>query len=104
MVLLGWERQEGLYLELRKSTPTEDVPSLFPLAFPQRHPLHNRAFLQIGLSPLHWAARRSNQSILKEMISEYSLGRAGAEAEASILWPPDAKSRLTGKDPDPGKD
>ena len=27
-----------------------------------------------------------------------------AEAEAPILWPPDTKSRLTGKDPDAGKD
>ena len=27
-----------------------------------------------------------------------------AEAEALILWPPDAKSRLLGKDPDAGKD
>ena len=26
------------------------------------------------------------------------------DAEAPILWPPDAKSRLTGKDPDAGKD
>ena len=26
------------------------------------------------------------------------------DAEDPILWPPDAKSRLTGKDPDPGKD
>ena len=24
--------------------------------------------------------------------------------EAPILWPPDVKSRLTGKDPDAGKD
>ena len=31
-------------------------------------------------------------------------GRADAEAEAPVLWPPDAKSRLTGKDPDAGKD
>ena len=30
--------------------------------------------------------------------------RTDAEAEASILWPPDAKSQLTGKDPDAGKD
>ena len=29
---------------------------------------------------------------------------AEAEAEAPVLWPPDAKSRLTGKDPDAGKD
>ena len=27
-----------------------------------------------------------------------------AEAETPILWPPDKKSRLIGKDPDPGKD
>ena len=26
------------------------------------------------------------------------------EAEAPIIWPPDAKSRLIGKDPDAGKD
>ena len=27
-----------------------------------------------------------------------------AEAETPILWPPDAKNRLIGKDPDAGKD
>ena len=32
------------------------------------------------------------------------IGRTDAEAEALILWPPDAKSRLIGKDPDAGKD
>ena len=32
------------------------------------------------------------------------IGRTGAEAEAPILWTPDAKSRLTGKDPDAGQD
>ena len=26
-----------------------------------------------------------------------------AEAESPVLWPPDAKNRLTGKDPDPGR-
>ena len=26
------------------------------------------------------------------------------DAEAPLLWPPDVKSRLTGKDPDVGKD
>ena len=26
------------------------------------------------------------------------------DTEAPILWPPDAKSQLTGKDPDAGKD
>ena len=32
------------------------------------------------------------------------IGRTDAEAEAPILWPPDVKSQLTGKDPDAGKD
>ena len=31
-------------------------------------------------------------------------GRTDAEAEIPILWPPDAKSCLIGKDPDAGKD
>ena len=31
------------------------------------------------------------------------IGRTNAEAETPILWPPDAKSQLTGKDPDLGK-
>ena len=30
--------------------------------------------------------------------------KTDAEAETPILWPPDAKSRFTGKDPDAGKD
>ena len=32
------------------------------------------------------------------------IGRTDAEAETSILWPPDAKKWLTGKDLDAGKD
>ena len=32
------------------------------------------------------------------------IGKDDAEAEAPTLWPPDAKSQLTGKDPDAGKD
>ena len=32
------------------------------------------------------------------------IGRTDAEAEAPILWPPDVKSGLTGKDTDGGKD
>ena len=32
------------------------------------------------------------------------IGRSDAEAEAPILWPPDAKNWLICKDPDAGKD
>ena len=40
-----------------------------------------------------WTARRSNQSILKEINSEYSFGWTDVEAEAPIFWPPDSKSQ-----------
>ena len=39
-----------------------------------------------------WTARRSNQSILKEISPGISLGRNDAEAETPVLWPPHAKS------------
>ena len=32
------------------------------------------------------------------------IGRTDAEAETPILWPPDAKNWLIGKEPDAGKD
>ena len=39
----------------------------------------------------------------KENQSWIFIGRADAEAETPLLWPPDAKSWLSGKDPDAGK-
>ena len=39
-----------------------------------------------------WTARRGNQSILKEISPEYSIGRTDAEAEAVIFWLRDAKN------------
>ena len=32
------------------------------------------------------------------------IGRIGVETEVPILWPPNVKNRLIGKDPDGGKD
>ena len=51
-----------------------------------------------------WTARRSNQSILKEMSPGCSLEGLMLEAETPILWPPHAKSWLIGKDPDARRD
>ena len=39
-----------------------------------------------------WTARRSSQSILKEISPEIFTGRIDAEAETPILWPPDVKN------------
>ena len=53
-------------------------------------------------SPLDWKEvkavnRKRNQPWIY-------IGRTDTEAEAPILWPPDEKSLLFGKDPDSGKD
>ena len=32
------------------------------------------------------------------------IGSTEAETEVSVLWPPDAKTQFSGKDPDNGKD
>ena len=56
-----------------------------------------------GLFRVPWTTGRSNQSVLKE-INKILNGRTDAENKAPILWPPDAKSRLNGIDPDAGKD
>ena len=46
------------------------------------------------IQPVH---PKGNQSLI-------FIGRTDDEAEIPILWPPYAKSQLTGKDPDAGKD
>ena len=54
-----------------------------------KSPLNNRE-----VNPVH--PKGSQSSIF--------IGRTDAEAETPILWPPDVKNWLTGKDPDVGKD
>ena len=39
-----------------------------------------------------WTARRSNQSILKELSPDYSLEGLMLKLKLSILWPPDVKN------------
>ena len=51
-----------------------------------------------------WTARRSNQSILKEISPGCSLEVLMVKLKLPILWPPDAKNWLIWKDPDAGKD
>ena len=46
-----------------------------------------------------WTARRSNQSILKEISPEYSSEGLMLKLKLPILWPPDVKNWLTGKRP-----
>ncbi|MGY6464386.1 hypothetical protein ACXIUA_10945, partial [Corynebacterium sp. UMB8791] len=54
--------------------------------------LYSKAYEDLCYSPVN---PKGNQSQILP-------GRT--DAEAPILWPPDAKNRLIGKDPDVGKD
>ena len=51
-----------------------------------------------------WTARRSNQSILKEISPGCSLEGLMLKLKLLTLWPPDAKNWLIGKDPDARRD
>ena len=54
-----------------------------------KSPMHNKEF-----KPVH---PKGNQPWI-------FIGRTDAKAEAPILWPPNVKNLLSGKDPDAGKD
>ena len=47
-----------------------------------------------------WTARKSNQSMLREISPEYSLEGPMLKLKLPILWARDAKNWLIGKDPD----
>ena len=44
-----------------------------------------------------WTARRSNQSVLKEINPEYSVEGLMLKAEAAVFWSSDAKDDLLEK-------
>ena len=56
------------------------------------------------LLSIPWTARRSNQSILKEISPEYSLEGLMLKLKLQYFWLPDAKNWLNWKNPDAGKD
>ena len=77
---------------------------MWKLDYKESWALKNSCFWTVVLektleSPLD--ARRSNQSILKEINPEYSLEEVMLKLK---LWPPHAKNWLIWKDPDAGKD
>ena len=51
-----------------------------------------------------WTARIFSKSILKEICPKYSLEGLMLKLKLLILWPPDVKNWLTGKDPGDGKE
>ena len=72
-----------------------------------------RLLLLLMLSVAFFILLHFNHCNLKQLIQPVNpkgnqswifIVRTDAEAETPILWPPDAKNWLTGKDPDAGKD
>ena len=59
--------------------------------------------LNCGVGKESWDSKEIKPVNPKRNQSWIFIGRTDAEAEAQILWPPEAKSGLTGKDPDAGK-
>ena len=51
-----------------------------------------------------WTARRTNQSILKEISPEYSLEGLMLKLKLQYFWSSDVKRQLIGKVSDAGKD
>ena len=63
--------------------------------------------LNCGVGEDSWESlglKRDPTSLSKGNQSWLFIGRTDAEMEAPVLWPPNAKNWLTGKDPDAGKD
>ena len=69
-----------------------------PLGFPVHHQL-----LELAQTHVHRVCDATQPVHPKGKQSWIFIGRTDAEAEASILWLPDAKNWLIGKDPDAGK-
>jgi len=71
-----------------------------------------------GWAPKNWCFQIVLEKILESLLDSKEIklvnpkgnqpwiltGRTDAKAEAAIVWPPDAKSWLIGKDSDAGKD
>ena len=80
---------------------------MWELDYKESLPLENWCFWTVGLektleSPLD--CKEDQPVHPKRNQSRILIGMTDAEAETPILWPPDAKNWLIGKDPDAGKD
>ena len=68
-------------------------------------PIHDQ-FPEFTQTHAHWVSDAIQPSWTQHVIyqSWIFIGRTDAEAETPILWQPDVKNWLIGKDPDAGKD
>ena len=92
------------------STPISTSPSSGSLLVPAEWEklFKNKKKKTVSLLPKEnhwiWNRTRKNPHPATLVVAAISVARTEAEAEAPILWPPDEKSQLIGKDSDAGKD
>ena len=89
-----------LYQMTYQGSPKGDVQFILSLSLAQSNNIPKTHF-QKGMISLVCGIQRKKDLKSQPWIF---IGRTHADAEAPILWPPDAKSWLIGKDPDAGKD
>ena len=93
-----------------KSIPagySSSLVSMWGLEYKESWVLKNWCFWTVALEKTlesSWDWKEIQPVHPKENQSWIFTGRTDAEAEAPIIWPPDAKNWLIGKDPDAGKD
>ena len=81
----------GIYIAFQiKEIPLKIIPNLSFWAKGNKRNQHLFKLYWRRLLRVPWTARRSNQPVVKEINAEF-IGRTDVEAEAPILWPPDAK-------------
>ena len=79
---------------------TPDAGSTLPVMTTRNVPRLRHMPLRVTKS----SSMKHNRCKSKENKCWVFIGKTEAEAEAPVLWPPDVKSQLIGKDPDAGKD
>ena len=93
-VCMGWLRlcffQSYIYFNVWRRLSTKELMCL-------NCGVREDSWESLGLQEIKPVNPEGNQSWI-------FIGRTDAEAETPILWPPDAKNWLLGKDPDAGKD
>ena len=120
-LLLGRKAMINLdsILKSRDITLPTKVHVVKAMVFPVIRYRHKSWTIKKGWVPTNWCSwtvllEKTLESLLyckeiqpvhpKGNQSWIFIGRTDAEAETPILWPPNAKNRLIGKDPDAGKD
>ena len=86
-----------MYCEIMLFTPTPDLQIYASRCLSNISICTSMTYVNLIWPKLNFPSLISIQS-------QIFIGRMDAEAETPILWPPDAKSQLLGKDPDAGKD